>query len=66
MRPPAEKVERTAAQSIPLPLWLGKLLDFWVETFRAKYVKSEKIISLWINTRGNPLGNFDYFYELSE
>jgi hypothetical protein len=62
MRPPVEKVERRASALIPIPLFLGKLMDFFVTTVRKTLLKKGKksVEAMWINRDGNPASKISF------
>jgi len=57
---PGEKVERLCSEDVPVPLWLGKIIDFFILHVRPCLNPIDGIQSLWIDSRSKPLGN-NYF-----
>ena len=53
---PAEKVERLCCDTIPFPLWLGKLIQYFIDNIRIILKPLDGILSIWVNTRSRPLG----------
>ncbi len=54
---PAEKVERLCSEDVPVPMWLGKIIDYFIAHVRPSLKPKKGVQSLWINSKSNPLGN---------
>jgi hypothetical protein len=51
-------VERVCSNEVPLPLWLGKLIQYFIEQVRFHLKPKENVLSIWINKKGAPLGMY--------
>jgi hypothetical protein len=56
MMPSKEKVARFAKDGIPLPAYLGELVFYFKDHVRSALIKNDKVESLWLNGKGNPVG----------
>ena len=56
MVPPAEKIPRQGSEGIPLPLYFGNLLEYFMEKVRPRLGPIEHVIAMWINNIGQPVG----------
>ena len=52
-----EKVQRICSEDVPVPLWLGKLIQYFILQVKPSLEPKIGVTSLWINTQSNPLGN---------
>ena len=53
---PGEKVERLCSENVPVPLWLGKIIEYFIAQVRPSLKPKKGIKSLWINSKSMPLG----------
>jgi hypothetical protein len=56
---PGEKVQRICSEDVPVPLWLGKIIEYFIVNVRSSLKPKKGVKSLWINSKSNLLGNID-------
>ena len=57
---PVEKITRLAlADGIPVPVYVGKLLEYFWETVRPALKPKKHVICFWVNEIGNAMGKFE-------
>jgi len=60
--PPSEKVQRIDTQEVPIQNWLGDLIFYFKKTVRKCFKPKKKILALWLNQKGKPLGKIIYIF----